>query len=166
MSQSFHNMNFAPVAQYAGGGIATGSKQVNPAFVKFLGAASRYAAPVIGGVIDYGVQIAGGENSNDALVKATAHTAIAAGAAIVGKTAGTAVAAAAASTVVLAPVAPILGFATDFLVTSAISIGGSWLFDTVYDNKDEIINSVKDSITNVGNAISGMVSDWGTALGW
>lgn len=144
-------MNFAPVAQYAGGGIATGSKQVNPAFVKFLGAASRYAAPVIGGGIDYGVQIAGGENSNDALVKATAHTAIAAGA---------------ASTVVLAPVAPILGVATDFLVTSAISIGGSWLFDTVYDNKDEIINSVKDSITNVGNAISGMVSDWGTALGW
>lgn len=166
LSQSFYNMNLAPAVQYASGGIATTSMMVSPTFVKFLGAASRYAAPVIGGVLDYGLQVASGEDSGDAAVKATAHTVIAAGAAAVGKTAGAAATAGLVASGVGAPVAPIVGGVVDFAVTSVISVGGSWVFDTVYDNRDEIIETVSNGIEDIGNAISSTLSDLGTALGW
>ncbi|MWV55924.1 hypothetical protein [Streptococcus zhangguiae] len=76
-----------------------------------------------------------------------------------------------ASSVIGAPVAPFAGLAVDFLVTSIVSVGGAMLFDVVYDNKDKAIswgsnkiNEANEVLSNIGNAVSDMVSGLGSVF--
>ncbi|MCK1168071.1 hypothetical protein V2H06_08785 [Streptococcus uberis] len=74
---------------------------------------------------------------------------------VVGTATGTATAGLLISTGVLAPLAPVVGSAVDIGTTAVIGIGGSMLFDYVYDNKDEINHTIKraseDTINNVSD---------------
>ncbi|MDR2106255.1 MAG: hypothetical protein LBP24_02475 [Coriobacteriales bacterium] len=78
------------------------------------------AAPVIGGVIDFGIQVSQGEDVDDAAIKATAHT----GLSFAGAAAGAAIGAAAGSSV------PIVGT----IIGLVIGAGLGLVFDAVYDN--------------------------------
>ncbi|MFU2181729.1 hypothetical protein ACMZ6Y_07725 [Streptococcus pluranimalium] len=164
--QSSENMQVGAVGATIGGGNYTVPINVNPAYSSLVSGVAKYGAPVIGSAIDFTMQVEGGEDVTDAAIKTGAHVAIASGAVIVGKSAGSAVAAGLVASGFGAPLAPIAGVATDFTVTSVISIGGSWLFDTVYDNQAAIVQLIGDGIENVGDAISDTLSTWGSALGW
>jgi hypothetical protein len=76
-------------------------------------------APVIGGVIDFTAQVAQGENVKDAAVKATAHVGIG----MAGMAAGAAIGSA----------IPVAGTIVGGVLGFLIGVGGSMLFDYVYD---------------------------------
>jgi hypothetical protein len=141
----------------------------------------RYGVPVIGGVIDFSVQVAEGEDVGDAAVKASAHVGIG----VAGGYAGMAFGATVGSIVPFAGTA--IGAATGFVAGVIITAAGNTLFDMVYDNReaiyetitdtvdsigdtlgdvgDSIINSVEEGIESVGNAIEGFVNGLGTVFG-
>ncbi|HGC8495998.1 TPA: hypothetical protein ACG4FY_000569 [Streptococcus agalactiae] len=107
----------------------------------------KYGAPVLGAAIDFGAaQVKGGED--------------------VGTAAGTATAGLLISTGVLAPPAPVVGSAVDFGATAVIGVGGSMVFDYVYDNKDEINHIIKraskDTINNVSDFFELMYDSTGS----
>ena len=174
LSQNINTMQYGLVGSLAGGGGSIVSLDVNPGYANLIRSASPYVkyAPVgIGAAIDFGSQVADGESTTDAAIKTGAHVAIGVAGAAAGKIAGTAVAGALATSVIGAPLAPIAGIAVDFVVTSAISVGGSMIFDAVYDNKEEIIDwssdklmETKESLDNIGDAISGIFSGLGSVF--
>jgi hypothetical protein len=92
---------------------------------RLAGSASR-SAPVIGGVIDFGIQIVTGEDVGNAAVKATAHTAIGIGGGVAGAQIGAIVGS-------FVPV-PVIGTAIGAGAGFLIGFGGSMLFDWIYDS--------------------------------
>src|SRR5699024_5711752 len=99
---------------------------------------ARHGVPIVGSIIDYSMQVAGGEDPTDALIKTGGHT----GAALIGASVGTAIG---------GPLGTVVG--------AGIGMGGSWLFDQVYDNKDKIIERAKNF---VGDAVSGITDGLGS----
>ncbi|EOT38591.1 hypothetical protein [Enterococcus columbae] len=175
LSQNINTMQYGLVGSLAGGGSSSiVSLDVNPGYANLIRSASPYVkyAPVgIGAAIDFGSQVADGESTTDAAIKTGVHVAIGVAGAAAGKIAGTAVAGALATSVIGAPLAPIAGIAVDFVVTSAISVGGSLIFDAVYDNKEEIIDwssdklmEAKEGLDNIGDAISDIFSGLGSVF--
>ena len=166
------NMQNALVGALVGGGTATIPINVNPAYSRFVSGVAKYGVPLLGAAVDYSMQVDSGTDPVDASIKTGAHVTMGLIGAAVGKVSGAAVTTALGSTVVLAPLAPIAGVVTDFVVTSVILVGGSMIFDAIYDNKDKIakwgidtFNSAKDIVNGVGDAISGALSGLGSVLG-
>ena len=166
------NMQNALVGALVGGGTATIPINVNPAYSRFVSGVAKYGVPLLGAAVDYSMQVESGTDPVDASIKTGAHVTMGLIGAAVGKVSGAAVTTALGSTVVLAPLAPIAGVVTDFVVTSVISVGGSMIFDAIYDNKDKIakwgidtFNSAKDIVNGVGDAISGALSGLGSVFG-
>lgn len=126
----------------------------------------RYGIPVIGGLIDFGLQKTQGEDTGDAAIKATAHVGI-----------GFAGAAAGASIGSIIPIGgTIVGGAIGFAAGVVISAVGISLFDTIYDNREHIYNTVTDigdniketvekGVEEVGNAVSSFLNGLGTVFG-
>lgn len=107
--------------------------------------------PIIGAVVDFGLQVSSGEDATDAAIKATGHL----GAGLAGAAIGS--------------VIPFGGTAIGF----AIGVGGSVLFDWVYDNKEKIakqvenigksiVNTGKEIGKNIGDAVSGFFGNLGS----
>lgn len=143
---------------------------VNPSYANFIRGSSqfvKYGAPVLGAAIDFGAaQVKGGEDVEDATMKTGAPVIIGSAAKVVGTAAGTATAGLLISTGVLAPPAPVVGSAVDFGATAVIGVGGSMVFDYVYDNKDEINHIIKraskDTINNVSDFFELMYDSTGS----
>lgn len=102
-------------------------------------------------------------------MKTGAPVIIGSAAKVVGTAAGTATAGLLISTGVLAPPAPpapVVGSAVDFGATAVIGVGGSMVFDYVYDNKDEINHIIKraskDTINNVSDFFELMYDSTGS----
>ncbi|HGD6827273.1 TPA: hypothetical protein ACI0BD_000282 [Streptococcus agalactiae] len=97
-------------------------------------------------------------------MKTGAPVIIGSAAKVVGTAAGTATAGLLISTGVLAPPTPIT--AVDFGATAVIGVGGSMVFDYVYDNKDEINHIIKraskDTINNVSDFFELMYDSTGS----
>ncbi|HGA2289610.1 TPA: hypothetical protein ACG7H6_000516 [Streptococcus agalactiae] len=97
-------------------------------------------------------------------MKTGAPVIIGSAAKVVGTAAGTATAE--PTTGVLAPPAPVVGSAVDFGATAVIGVGGSMVFDYVYDNKDEINHIIKraskDTINNVSDFFELMYDSTGS----
>lgn len=118
-------------------------------------ASTKYAVPIIGTAIDYGIQRASGENAVDAGIKATAHMVIGIGAAKTGMIVGAAI----GST--LGPLGTVAGATVGVFIGAA----GSMIFDWAYDNKDKIADEVKKAekkakkaLEDVGDTVSGFFS--------
>lgn len=128
-----------------------------------LAAFGKYGVPIIGAVIDFGAQVASGEDVVDAGVKAGAHLAIGIGAGKVGALIGTA----------LCPgLGTVVGGAIGFVAGAVISVVGGYIFDTIYDNRKaiadtakEVVSTVGKGIEDVGDAIGDAVSSFGRGLG-
>ncbi len=166
------NMQNALVGALVGGGTATIPINVNPAYSRFVTGVAKYGVPLLGAAVNYTMQVKSGTDPVDASIKTGAHVTMGLIGAAVGKVSGAAVTMELGSSVVLVPLAPIAGVVTDFFVTSVISVGGSMIFDAIYDNKDKIakwgidtFNSAKDIVNGVGDAISGALSGLGSVFG-
>lgn len=113
-----------------------------------MGKAAK-AAPVVGAVIDFGMQIASGEEVGDAAIKTGAHALI-----------GVGVTAAATLIIGATPV----GWAA--VGVAAVTFAASQAFDYLYDNyADDVVNAintavdkVSDAIDSIGDAVSGFFS--------
>ncbi|GAB3799624.1 T7SS effector LXG polymorphic toxin [Virgibacillus kimchii] len=112
---------------------------------------ARYAPPVVGSAIDFGVQIYQGEDATDAAIKTGGHLAAGAIGAKIGTIAG-------------GPIGTAVGF--------GIGIAGSMLFDVVYDNRAQIAETlsdvgsgIADGAKKVGEAVSGFFGNLGSAFG-
>ncbi|GAE95479.1 Lmo0069 homolog within ESAT-6 gene cluster [Gracilibacillus boraciitolerans JCM 21714] len=142
--------------QTVGGAVVTNGAPPSALTSAIRTGGARYGAPIVGSAIDFRIQIYNGEDATDAAIKTAGHL----GAGLAGAAIGSAI-----------PV-PVLGTAIGF----AIGVGGSMLFDFVYDNKETIINGVKDfadeavnTVKDVGGAIGdatkGLFSGLGSAFG-
>ncbi|KKF52441.1 hypothetical protein AF67_04260, partial [Streptococcus uberis 6780] len=158
LSKNLQTMQLSGVLATVNGVELSTAIDVNPSYANFIRESSKfvkYGAPVIGAAVDFGLQLKDGEDVGDASVKTGAHVAIGSAAKVVGTATGTATAGLLISTGVLAPLAPVVGSAVDIGTTAVIGIGGSMLFDYVYDNKDEINHTIKraseDTINNVSD---------------
>ena len=150
-----HNINATQIGRSAalvGGGTVTIATDFNPIWAQLARGAVKngvkYGIPIVGALVDFGMQKASGESTGDALIKTGAHTAIGLKAAAIGTAMG-------------GPLGAAVGF--------GIGVLGSMAFDYVYDNyKDDVIdvgknavNAVSDVVGKVGDAIS----DFGKSLG-
>lgn len=134
---------------------------------KWIATGAKYGLPVIGGLVDFGGQLAKGEDIGDAAVKAAAHVGI-------GVAVGAAVGAAigsiipGAGTIVGAVIGQAAGTAITFVFNSA--------FDYVYDNWDEVkdyaaekfdqaADTLSDISDSIGDAVSGFFNGLGTIFG-
>nr|WP_281503986.1 hypothetical protein [Streptococcus uberis] len=158
LSKNLQTMQLSGVLATVNGVELSTAIDVNPSYANFIRESSKfvkYGAPVIGAAVDFGLQLKDGEDVGDAAVKTGAHVVIGSAAKVVGTATGTATAGLLISTGVLAPLAPVVGSAVDIGTTAVIGIGGSMLFDYVYDNKDEINHTIKraseDTINNVSD---------------
>ncbi|MGM0214475.1 hypothetical protein [Enterococcus sp. AZ109] len=106
---------------------------------------AKYAAPVIGSAIDFGMQKAQGESTGDALIKTGGHI----GAGLAGAAIGYAI-----------PI-PGVGTAVGFVV----GVAGSMAFDWVYDNKKDIAKSASKGLKKVGDAFKSFTSGLDTVFG-
>lgn len=104
----------------------------------------RFGVPVIGGVVDFSVQIADGEDVQDALIKSTAHAGIGMAGAVIGATIGSA----------LPIVGTVVGAIAGYLIGVVISAFAITAFDYVYDNRHEIYDKITDTVDSVGDTIS------------
>ncbi|EPD87067.1 hypothetical protein [Streptococcus sp. HPH0090] len=147
-----HNINATQIGRSAalvGGGTVTIATDFNPIWAQLARGAVKngvkYGIPIVGALVDFGMQKASGESTGDALIKTGAHVGIAAG---VGMMVG----------------GPI-GFGVGVLATMA--------FDYIYDNyKDDVIdvgknavNAVSGAVDKVGDAISGFGKTLGSVFG-
>ena len=137
---TMHFVDPALALQTAGGGVVTRGAPPS-ALTSAIRTGARYAAPVVGSAIDFGIQIYKGEDATDAAIKTAGHL----GAGMAGAAIGSAI-----------PI-PFVGTAVGF----AVGVGGSMLFDYVYDNKDAIVNGVKDFASDAVD----VVQDAGEAIG-
>src|SRR5699024_2772154 len=134
---TFHFVNLGGVAKFAGGGenLVSILPSISSDFIR-TGAA--HGVPIVGSIIDFGFQVADGEDLTDAAIKTGGHT-------------GAAVAGAAVGTAIGGPIGTVAG--------AAIGFGGGWLFDKIYDNKEEIFEGAKNL---VGDAVSGIADGLGS----
>ncbi|MDD3404147.1 MAG: hypothetical protein PHQ72_12455, partial [Hespellia sp.] len=143
-------MNRGLVAAYAQGGEALFSETPSWAATAVRGSA-KYAAPAIGAALDFGLQVASGENAVDAGVKAVSHTAIGVAGAKAGLAIGTAIG---------GPIGAAVGAGAGFVIGGV----GSMAFDYLYDNKDVIIKEVSSIISDIGQATRSWFGGIGDAI--
>ncbi len=145
------------------GGIATFGIDYNPMYASFIRGAIKYGIPVVGALVDFGMQKAIGESTGDALIKTGGHVA----AGLAGAKAGAVV-----GTFIGGPVGTAIGGAVGF----GLTVAGSMVFDAIYDNKDKIADgiadtakkatqAVEDTVDKVGDAISGFGKTLGSVFG-
>lgn len=172
LTYNAQNMNYALVPALANGGNAIMSINVNPIYSNFVSSFARYAGPIIGGAVDYSMQVNQGESSGHALVKTGAHFVISLLGAEVGKYMGTVYG--------IGFFAPLLGFIPGATVGAIagyfMGVAVSIAFDAVYDgilkplieNPKEYIDSIGKSISqgidNVGDAVFSFVNSLGTVF--
>ena len=128
---------------------------------------TKVGVPIMGGVIDFARMKNAGENTGDALMKATVHVGIGIVAGEAGKLVG-AKAGAAIGSLICPGVGTVVGGVVGFVAGAAIATIGNSIFDAVYDNRDEIKetvtekwNDAKENIKEVGN----ILKEWGTNIG-
>ena len=121
---------------------------------------AKYAPPVIGSAIDFGVQISQGEDATHAAIKTGGHLAAGAVGAKVGLLIGSAI--------------PVGGTIIGGAIGFGLGVAGSMAFDWLYDNKisgaiDSIQETISDGIDSakdfVGDAISGITGGLGSLFG-
>lgn len=118
---------------------------------------AKYGVPIVGTLLDYSMQVFLGEKSDDALIKAGAHTAIGFGA----SAAGTSIASVVTGMITGAKagglagsVAPGLGTLAGVIAGAVIGAIGVVAFDYVYDNWDNIMKGVGNLIDTAGDWIN------------
>ena len=122
----------------------------------------KYGIPIVGALVDFGMQKASGESTGDALIKTGGHVVAGLAGAKVGAVVGTFIG---------GPVGTAIGGAVGF----GLSVAGSMLFDAIYDNKDKIATgiadigqratqAVEDTVGKVGDAISGFGKTLGSVF--
>ncbi|EUJ26954.1 hypothetical protein MFLO_13820 [Listeria floridensis FSL S10-1187] len=116
----------------------------------------KYGLPIVGGVIDGATQIAQGEDVGDAVVKATVHVGIGFAGGKVGAAIGAAIGTAIPIPVVGTVVGAVLGFAVGVGITAV----GNYVFDKIYDKKDDIIKGAKKVVDD----ISGKTKEIGKSI--
>ena len=156
-----HNINATQIGRSAalvGEGTVTIATDFNPIWAQLARGAVKYGVkygiPIVGALVDFGMQKASGESTGDALIKTGAHVAIGAiGMAIGGP----------------------LGFGAAVLGSMVFCVGvlATMAFDYIYDNyKDDVIdvgkkavNAVSDAVDKVGDAVSGFGKTLGSVFG-
>ncbi|EUJ43743.1 T7SS effector LXG polymorphic toxin [Paenilisteria rocourtiae] len=121
----------------------------------------KFGLPVIGGVIDGVTQIVSGENVGDAVIKSVVHVGIG----LAGGEAGAAIGGVIGTAIPIPVVGTLVGAALGFVVGVGITAVGNYLFDKVYDKKDEIIKGAKDVVKSVGDTIGNAASGFMNGLG-
>lgn len=138
------------VAALAGGGEAFLTEA--PSWLaSFLRGGVKYGVPIVGTVIDFTIQVAGGEGEWDAFAKAMGHTAIG----LAGAKAGAEIGA------LVGSVIPGAGTAVGAVAGAVIGAMGSVAFDYVYDNWDNIVEGAENLFNDVGN----WMEDAGESIG-
>lgn len=115
----------------------------------------KIGIPIVGGIIDFAGMKMNGEETGDALVKATAHVGIG----LAGGKAGAAIGAAIGSVIPGAGTA--VGGAIGFVAGVAITAVGNAVFDAVYDNREAIAETISDT----WNAATEWVEETGKQVG-
>lgn len=118
---------------------------------KAIRGGAKYGGPIVGAVIDFGMQVAQGEDIGNAAVKTTGHVAIGVGAAKVGAMIGSAI----------PGPDTVIGAAAGFV----IGVAGSMAFDWVHDNKEAIVEGIGNVANKVGDAVSGFFGGLGGVFG-
>ncbi|GIO23673.1 T7SS effector LXG polymorphic toxin [Oceanobacillus sp. J11TS1] len=125
----------------------------------------KFGVPIIGGIIDFSLMKARGEDTGDAAIKSGVHVGIGFGGAAVGATMGS-----------LVPgVGTVVGGVIGFVGGALLTAGGNTLFDTIYDNREQIYDTISDvgenimdaaeqRVKSVGNAVSGFINGLGTVF--
>ncbi len=143
----------------------------------------KYGLPAVGGIIDGITQIAQGEDVVDAVVKSTVHVGIG----LAGGEAGAAIGAAIGTAIPIPIVGTVVGGVLGFAVGVGITAVGNYVFDKIYDKKDDIIRGAKKVVEDVsettrkvgesiekgvksigdkiGNAASGFMNGLGSVFG-
>jgi hypothetical protein len=139
-----------------------------PSLLKqFVRLGATKGLPIIGGVFDYAIMSAQGEELGDAVVKATAHAVISAGAGAAGAKIDVAVGGAIGSIIPGAGTAA--GAAIGGVIGFVGGIFGSKAFDDVWDNRkergekvsevaDTIKNNLVEASGNIIESVKGFVS--------
>lgn len=102
--------------------------------------AAKVGVPIIGGIIDFGIMVYDGEEVGDAAIKATAHVGIGLAGGALGTKIGAVIGGAIGSvfpgvgTVAVGAIGAVVGFVAGVAITTV----GNAIFDTVYDNWDNI----------------------------
>src|SRR5699024_7791815 len=123
----------------------------------------KFGVPIIGGAIDFFSMTAQGEDVGDAATKLTAHVGIGIG----GAATGAAIGATIGSVVPIG--GTIVGGAIGFASGVALIAIGNTLFDSVYDNREQIYDTITDvgenimdtaeqGVKSIGNAVTGFVN--------
>ena len=164
-----HNINATQIGRSAalvGGGTVTIATDFNPIWAQLARGAVKngvkYGIPIVGALVDFGMQKASGESTGDALIKTGGHVVAGLAGAKVGAVVGTFIG---------GPVGTAIGGAVGF----GLSVAGSMLFDAIYDNKDKIATgiadigqratqAVEDTVGKVGDAISGFGKTLGSVF--
>ena len=150
MTNTTHFMNRGLIGALASGGDVL-ITEVPSMLSTAIRCGARYGIPIIGGFIDFGIQVASGENVVDAAAKATAHVGIGIGAAKVGAAIGTAIG---------GPIGTVVGGATGFI----LGVAGSMIFDTIWDNKEEIADTIVTGVKSVTDTVGSAVNTVGDAV--
>lgn len=123
-----------------------------PSFLTQLArGATQSVFPIAMTAIDYTFLTAMGKEKDEAIIKATAHTAISLGGYAAGAKIGGII-----GTAIGGPIGTVAGV--------AIGVIGCAIFDLVYDNKDKIIEWTSNSLQSIGNAVEGLFGGIGNAL--
>lgn len=142
------------MAALAGGGTAFLAEA--PSWLaSLIRGGAKYGVPIVGTMIDFGIQVATGEDAGDAIVKAGAHTAIGFGAAAAGAKAGA----------VIGTVIPVAGPIIGAVVGAGVGAVGGMAFDYVYDHWDDITEGVGDFFESAGNAAGDVFQGLGSIFG-
>ena len=107
------------------------------------------AIPVIGSAIDFGLMTISGENVQDAAIKTVGHLAIGAATTNVGAAVGGFI----GSFIPVPVVGTVVGAAAGIFVTTVACTA----FDAIYDNKDEIVETIGEGINQVSEKVSDIV---------
>ncbi|MBC6295508.1 hypothetical protein HCJ45_00010 [Listeria sp. FSL L7-1517] len=106
----------------------------------------KYGLPIVGGVIDGVTQIAQGEDVGDAVIKSAVHVGIG----FAGGEAGAAIGAAIGTAIPIPIVGTVVGGVLGFAVGVGITAVGNYVFDKIYDKKDDIIRGAKKIVDDIG----------------
>ena len=167
LTHSPQNMQYGLLGAVSGGGTYTIPVDVNPIYSGFVKGVAKYGVQTLGAAVDFGMQVADGENIGHAAVKTGGHVAIGIGAAKVGAAIGSAF--------------PVVGTVGGAAIGFVAGVAGSMIFDWVYDSvakpfiddtisniqhaADTIGKTVNDVGKNIGDAFTGMMSGLGSVFG-
>ncbi len=128
--------------------------------------AAKIGIPVVGGVIDYCIMRSDGEEVGDALVKATAHVGIGLAGGALGAKIGGVVGGIVGSvfpgvgTVAVGAIGAVVGFVAGVAITTV----GNAIFDTVYDNWDNITAWADEKGQQIADGLNA-AKDWAIEKG-